>query len=70
MLECESPASRLGVKPQETAFVGDRLKDDAEGALGAGLHSFWLDRKGTGKTVPAGIRIIHSLGELPEIILK
>jgi putative hydrolase of the HAD superfamily len=61
--------SRLGVKPQETAFVGDRLRDDAEGALEAGLHAFWLDRKGTGKTVPAGIRIIHSLAELPRCVL-
>jgi len=61
---------RLGVKPEETAFVGDRLKDDAQGALAAGLHAIWLDRDGSGQQVPAGITVIHSLKELPGLILK
>ena len=61
---------RLGVKPEEAAFVGDRLKDDAEGAMAAGLRAIWLDRNGSAQPAPAGIAVIHSLKELPGLILK
>jgi putative hydrolase of the HAD superfamily len=40
---------------------------DAEGADDAGLHAYWLDRTNTGADheVRGGIRVIHSLAQLP-----
>ena len=61
--------NRLGVSPSEAMFVGDRIKDDAIGALGAGLQAVWLDRKSTGTVVPSGIRVINSLSQLPGLVL-
>jgi len=54
---------QLGVSPQETAHVGDRLDLDAHGAIAAGLRGIWLDRAGTG-TAPEGIVRIGGLHEL------
>ena len=62
-LACE----RLGVGQEQTAHVGDRLDLDAEGAVAAGLHGIWLDRRGEafGQTrVPR----ISSLRELPAVL--
>jgi putative hydrolase of the HAD superfamily len=40
LLACEA----LGVAPARTAYVGDRLSTDAQGARAAGLRGIWLDR--------------------------
>ena len=37
---------RLGVGPAEALHVGDSVRDDYEGARGAGLHAVLLDRRG------------------------
>nr|WP_255519046.1 HAD family hydrolase [Kitasatospora sp. SID7827] len=52
----------LGVAPEHTAYVGDRLDVDAEAATAAGLLGIWLDREPSGErpSVPR----IHSLAEL------
>jgi putative hydrolase of the HAD superfamily len=34
----------LGVPPEETLHIGDRLDLDAQGAANAGLHGVWLNR--------------------------
>jgi putative hydrolase of the HAD superfamily len=57
----------LGLQPHEVAYVGDNYTLDAEGAHDAGLRAYWLDRAnaGHGRLTRHGIRVIHSLDELP-----
>ena len=57
----------LGLQPHEVAYVGDKYTLDAVGAHDAGLHAFWLNRANTdsGQVTADGIRVIHSLDELP-----
>ncbi|AOS65314.1 haloacid dehalogenase superfamily enzyme, subfamily IA [Actinoalloteichus hymeniacidonis] len=59
----------LGVAPEETVHVGDRLDLDASGAVGAGLHGVWLDRRGEARRVPVGVSVISSLEELPDLVV-
>jgi len=56
----------LGVAPERTMYVGDRLDTDAVGARDAGLIGVWLDREpGDGRAeLPASVIRIGSLGEL------
>ncbi|MFG2134449.1 HAD family hydrolase [Streptomyces sp. NPDC048751] len=60
----------LGLPPHEVAYVGDKYALDAVGAHDAGLHAYWLDRAnaGSGKATNHGIRVIHSLDELPDAL--
>ncbi|APU17179.1 MULTISPECIES: HAD family hydrolase [Actinoalloteichus] len=58
----------LGVAPSETIHVGDRLDLDASGAVDAGLHGVWLDRRGEADRVPVGVSVISSLTELPDLV--
>ncbi len=39
---------RLGVRPDESLFVGNLAHTDAKAARAAGLHSLWLNREGWG----------------------
>ena len=62
--------ARLGAQPGEVAHIGDRLDLDAIGARDAGLAGVWLGRRGpAGGRLPAGISMIGSLGELPELLV-
>lgn len=61
----------LGVPPERTMYVGDRLGTDAVGARDAGMIGVWLDRtNGAGRSgsgpveLPPGVIRIGSLGEL------
>ena len=38
-----------GLAPEAAWHVGDSLREDAEGALGAGMQGIWLDRENVGK---------------------
>jgi putative hydrolase of the HAD superfamily len=60
----------LELAPDEVAYVGDKYSLDAEGASDAGLHAYWLDRgfASYGHDVRDGIRVIHSLDELPDAL--
>ncbi len=68
---------RFGARPEECAYVGDRLSTDAIGAARAGLRGIWLDR-GVVPADPAelveagrlGVSVIHGLGELPGLLQK
>jgi putative hydrolase of the HAD superfamily len=62
---------RLGVAPEEAAYVGDRLGTDAIGAARAGLTGVWLDRRHEdadperlAEAEDLGVVRISSLGEL------
>lgn len=70
---------RLGTAPERTAYVGDELDVDARAAVAAGLVGVWVDRPGDRRVaVPdhdvaaardAGVRVIASLAELPDVLL-
>ncbi|MBV7337192.1 HAD family hydrolase [Chloroflexi bacterium TSY] len=38
--------NQLTRQPEQAIFVGDRIDDDCDGALGAGLSAFLIDRRG------------------------
>lgn len=51
--------------PERTAHVGDRLKEDMEGAAAIGMQAILLDRKGEVEELPEpATTLIHSLDEL------
>jgi len=64
---------RLGVQPSEALMVGDSVRDDVEGALGAGMHAVLVHRSGSPhpRAAELGARdvpIIRSLRELVDLI--
>lgn len=56
----------LGVPPQHTVYVGDRLDVDALAATTAGLHGIWLAR--TSGNAPPGVEKINTLAQLPPLL--
>ncbi len=70
-LACE----RLGVRPGEAAYVGDRLGTDAIGAARAGLTGVWIDRRDAGASEEElavadelGVLRITTLAQLPPLL--
>ncbi|MGH3756228.1 HAD family hydrolase [Actinophytocola sp.] len=64
--------ARLGVPVEAALHVGDLLEADAIGARDAGLHGVWLDRSLTGRhglRAYAGVHVIESLADLPELLV-
>ncbi|MDH6705898.1 putative hydrolase of the HAD superfamily [Kitasatospora sp. MAA19] len=55
----------LGLAPREVAYVGDKYALDAVGARDAGLRAYWLDRARSCAPVADGIRVLHTLDDLP-----
>ena len=70
----EYACAQFGVPVTEAVYVGDRLRTDAEGASAAGLTGVWIDRGAVATddelvaAQVAGVRVIHSLDELPDLI--
>jgi putative hydrolase of the HAD superfamily len=68
--------ARFAVEPAEAMYVGDRFATDALGAAAAGLIGVWIDRAGAATSAQraeadaAGVQIIRSLDELPEIVAR
>lgn len=61
----DAALDRAGVRASEAMMVGDSLKADIEGALGAGMRAVLLRRSGEQPAVlPAGVPVITSLREL------
>lgn len=66
----EALSSALGVRLDETAFVGDTPESDVAGALAAGMFAVWYDteRKAYPPGVTAPSAVIHSLAELLSLV--
>ena len=70
---CEKPDRRLfdlcaekaGCAASDCVFVGDSLKGDVAGALGAGMRAIWFDPAGRDAQPPEGALRIASFDELP-----
>lgn len=70
----------LGTAPAETVYVGDELDIDALAAQRAGLRGVWLDRPGARRggvhlededvAHEAGVAVVHSLAELPALLVR
>jgi putative hydrolase of the HAD superfamily len=67
----QEAARRLGIEPQNIIFVGDRLDNDIEGAVKAGmvpiLKSAYTNKD---KPTPPAVHKIDLLSELPSLIQK
>ena len=57
------------VTADQAAHIGNELEADVHGALAAGMRGILLDRSGTAPQ-GTGIQVIHTLSQLPEIILR
>lgn len=66
--------SALGVPPEQTVHVGDRMDLDVVGARGAGLHGVWLDRSRGCRPQPrclsADVPVIEDLTALPGLVAE
>ena len=67
----EEALARVGADASTAVMVGDSLRQDIEGALGAGIRAILLDR---GHNPPAraaelAVPVIRSLRELPNLVL-
>jgi len=58
---------RLGIKPDETVFVGDSVMQDYEGALGVGIKPYLIDRNGK---FSSNYNKLTRLTEILELIKK
>ena len=61
--------ARLGVPPEAAAHVGDRRREDAEGAAAVGMAAVFLDRAAErSHPVEPATAVIRSLAELPRVL--
>ena len=65
---------RLGVRPSEAVMVGDSVRDDVEGALGAGMRAVLVHRSasphpGAVELAARGVAVIRSLRELTNLVI-
>ncbi|HYM23698.1 MAG TPA: HAD-IA family hydrolase [Vicinamibacterales bacterium] len=62
--------ARMDVGADRAMMVGDSLRHDVEGALGAGMRAVLLDRAGTAsaRASQLGVPVIRSLHELPQLL--
>ncbi|MBQ8093008.1 MAG: HAD-IA family hydrolase [Clostridia bacterium] len=63
-LRCGKPQ----VKPGEVLMVGDSLTSDMDGGIGFGMKTCYLDHKEAGPDGRPVDLIVHSLGELADIV--
>jgi putative hydrolase of the HAD superfamily len=65
----EAALASAGVAAPEAVMVGDSLKADVHGALGAGLRAVWLRRSGGDSgDRPGHVPLIRRLHELPPLL--
>jgi putative hydrolase of the HAD superfamily len=60
-------ARELGMDPDEVLHVGDRIREDYDGALDAGMAALWLDRRGNGKAAASRVDPRHVITSLAEV---
>ncbi len=64
-------AGRIGEKPENILYVGDRIKNDIRPALRLGMRAVLKKaHTNTGRSIPPGAWVIERLMELPGLIEK
>jgi putative hydrolase of the HAD superfamily len=58
----------IGSRPEETLFVGDRVREDYDGPLAAGMRAVLLTKHTGDAQLVEGIPTIASLAELPGLL--
>ena len=58
--------AETGLAPGEVIHIGDSLSSDVGGAAPLGISALWLNLNS--RPVPAGVRSISSLAEVPQIL--
>lgn len=67
----ENTAEAVGVAPERIAYVGDRLDNDVEGAIKAGMTPVLIRAYTNEKSkIPPGLLCIDSIAELPGLISR
>jgi 2-haloacid dehalogenase len=61
---------RLGVSPEQAAYVGDRQLEDVQGARRAGMRAVWINRDNLAPDphLPGPHHLVTSLREIPQIL--
>lgn len=61
---------RLGVKPSEAAYVGDRQLEDVQGAKEAGMRSVWINRDNLSPdpNLATADHVVTNLLQIPHVI--
>lgn len=59
---------KAGCRAETCMFVGDSLEGDALGAMRAGLRPVWLCGETATVDVPAGVEVVHSLADIPDLL--
>lgn len=66
----EAALAKAGASPERSLMVGDRIDNDVEPALAAGMHGLLLDRDGTvDVSANPGVEVIRSLRDLPALVV-
>ncbi len=63
-------SSRLDVEPERCVMVGDRMRDDVQGAQGVGMRAVWV-RNANPYPAPEGVvpdAAVNRLAELPDVL--
>jgi putative hydrolase of the HAD superfamily len=64
-------AKQLNIPPNQIVYVGDRIDNDVNGSLSAGmLPILKRTHSNINKKVPSGVAVISALSELPAVIEK
>jgi putative hydrolase of the HAD superfamily len=58
----------IATRAEETLFVGDRLREDYEGPLAAGMRAVILTKHSGGTQEVMGVLTIASLTEVPGLL--
>lgn len=58
----------IGVRPQETLFVGDSIDNDVRGSQIVGMHPIWFKTARTDLRQPDLVRTVSKLSDLVEIL--
>ena len=61
-------AEKAGCPARQCVFVGDSLKSDIGGALGAGMRAVWLHPGSDPSDAPEGVLTIRTPDELPDVL--
>jgi putative hydrolase of the HAD superfamily len=65
----QQACARLGLEPNEVAYVGDSVRADALGALDAGLVPIWVDRwNDDWFNRPSDVHRVTSIAEVPGLL--